>query len=386
MIESESGAAGGDMTKAPRSSRSEVLTVVGARPQFVKASALSRLLRESPKITEVLVHTGQHYDDAMSAAFFRELGIPEPDLNLGVGSGSHGVQTGRMLEGLERVMTERAPGLVLIYGDTNSTLAGALAAAKIHIPVAHVEAGLRSHNWAMPEEINRVIADRLSALLFCPSEHAAENLRCEGITQGVHVTGDIMQEAVLTYRELSASRSDVLSRHGLEEGRYVLATIHRAENTDTRERLDAIISALGRSPLPVLFPAHPRTAKAIAAGRIALPGNIRMVEPLGYLDMVQGESCAKAIVTDSGGVQKEAYWLGVPCVTARAETEWVETVDAGWNRVVGADAQSIAAALSAVCEGRWPTEESRETRPQLYGDGKAGERMRNQIRAFLRDR
>jgi len=365
--------------------RTKILTVVGARPQFVKAAVLCRLLRALPGYQEVLVHTGQHYDDAMSASFFRDLDIPEPDVNLGVGSGRHGEQTARMLEGLERLLLGIPPALVLIYGDTNSTLAGALAAAKLHIPVAHVEAGLRSHNWAMPEEINRIVADRLSSLLFCPSQHAAENLRGEGITEGVHVVGDIMQDAVLMYRDRADDCSDLLDRLGLRPGEYVLATIHRAENTDDRERLAAIMFALGRSPLPVVFPAHPRTAKALREADLAVPSQVRMTEPLSYLDMIRAESAARAIVTDSGGVQKEAYWLGVPCITARTETEWVETVEAGWNQIAGADPDRIAAALGAVCEGRWPTEE-RRGRPQLYGDGKAGEQMIDRIRAFLKER
>lgn len=344
----------------------KVLSIVGARPQFVKAAAVSRCLR--PRCTEILVHTGQHYDENMSDVFFRELEIPEPDHHLGVGSGSHGVQTGAMLSGLERVMMDETPDRVLIYGDTNSTLAGALAAAKLHIPVAHVEAGLRSFNRRMPEEINRVVADHLSTLLLCPSETAVANLAAEGVVRGVHSVGDVMAEALAHAVALARARSRILERLGLESGRFLLATIHRAENVDAPDRLRDLIRALVDLDEVVIFPVHPRTRKALEHLQdVRLEGSrVRCVDPVGYLDMVQLESSARRILTDSGGVQKEAYWLNIPCITLREETEWVETVGAGWNRLVGADPERIRAAVR-----QWtpPVE-----RPELYGDGHAAER------------
>lgn len=366
-----------------RATVKKILTIVGARPQFIKAAVLSRLLRETPGCAELLLHTGQHYDDAMSAAFFRDLEIPEPEVNLEVGSGPHGKQTARMLEGIEAVLLAERPDLVLVYGDTNSTLAGALAAVKLHLPVAHVEAGLRSHNWQMPEEVNRVLTDRVSTLLFCPSEQAAENLRAEGLTQGVRVVGDIMQDAVRRYRDRALRETNLLRDQGLSPGEYLLATIHRAENTDAPARLNALLQCLGQAALPVLFPVHPRTRKAMAEAGVNAPSQVRLLSPLGYLEMLAAEAGARAIVTDSGGVQKEAYWLGIPCLTVREETEWVETVAAGWNRIVGADPARVTAALQEVCDGSWPTAEARAKYRPLYGDGHAGERMRDLLLEFL---
>lgn len=341
-----------------------VVTIVGARPQFVKAAALSRVLRRAH--TEVLVHTGQHYDHAMSQVFFDELGIEPPEINLGVGSGRHGEQTGAMLAGLERVLDEQRPDWVLVYGDTNSTLAAGLAASKLGLPVAHVEAGLRSFNRAMPEEINRVLVDHLSTMLLCPSQTAVENLAAEGIRQGIHVVGDVMLDALLHARDCAAVRSDVLPRLGVRAGAYVVATVHRAENTDEPARLFDILKALGASDVPVVFPVHPRTRQVLERTSYALPASMRLSMPLGYLDMVALVASARAVVTDSGGLQKEAYWLGVPCITVRTETEWVETVHAGWNRVVGTDAGAIASALAAV--------ERPAARPPLYGEPGAAER------------
>lgn len=337
----------------------KIVTVVGARPQFVKCGPVSLALRRAH--TEVLVHTGQHYDSGMSDAFFDTLGLPNPDYHLGVGSGPHGEQTGAMLAALERVLVGECPDVVCVYGDTNSTLAGSLAAAKLSIPVAHIEAGLRSFNRAMPEEINRVVTDHVSTWLFCPSPQAVANLAAEGITRGVHLCGDVMGDALLHWVEAARSRSVVLERLGLAEQTYVVATIHRAENTDDIARLTAILTALDSSDHPVILPLHPRTRKAVAqAGYVTRQGgSLRFVDPLGYLDMLRLTASARLVVTDSGGLQKEAYWLGVPCVTVRGETEWVETVETGWNRLVKADAAAIRSALQNTVR---PAE-----RPPLYG-------------------
>lgn len=339
-----------------------VLTIVGARPQFIKAAAVSRPLRE--RHIEVLLHTGQHYDDAMSGQFFRELNVPPPDIELGVGSGSHAEQTAGMLVGIERAIGETRPDAVLVYGDTNSTLAGALAAAKAQVPIAHVEAGLRSNNRRMPEEINRIVTDRLSGLLFCPSERAARNLRREGVTAGVHVVGDVMADVL---ERVGARADDVCVRFGLAPGQYYLATIHRAENADDPRRLAGILEALSGLALPVLLPVHPRVRAVLDASHHQLAPGIRAVEPVGYASMVGLIRQARAVLTDSGGLQKEAYWLGVPCVTLRDETEWVETVEAGWNVLAGADPGRIIAAATAASR---PTHH-----PVLYGDGQAGQRI-----------
>ncbi|MEJ5239535.1 MAG: UDP-N-acetylglucosamine 2-epimerase (non-hydrolyzing) [Limisphaera sp.] len=347
----------------------KIVSIVGARPQFIKAWPVSRALRQAGH-TEILVHTGQHYDDAMSRVFFEELGLPQPDVHLGIGSGSHGQQTGRMLAALEPVLLEHRPDWVLVYGDTNSTLAGALAAAKLHLPLAHVEAGLRSFNKRMPEEINRVLTDHCSDLLFCPTQTAVENLAREGITRGVHLVGDVMQEALLEAREIARTRSRILERLGLEPRSYLLVTVHRAENTDDPARLRGIWEALTdlARARPVVFPVHPRTRKALAGLGLSvdtleetapvptdgalrvlrpLPGlDLRLLPPLGYLDMLRLEESAQVILTDSGGVQKEAWWLGVPCVTLRDETEWVETVTSGANLLAGTDAHRITNAVA----------------------------------------
>lgn len=341
----------------------KIVTIVGARPQFIKAAPMSRALRAAHR--EILVHTGQHYDDNMSAVFFRELGIPEPDVHLGAGGGSHAEQTAKMLTGIERVLLDERPDWLLIYGDTNSTLAGALAAAKVHVPIAHVEAGLRSFNRRMPEEVNRVMADHLSTLLLCPSEGAAKNLAAEGITRGVHVVGDVMADALLA-AAARADASSILARHNLEPRGYLLATVHRAENTDDPARLADILGAFGDIGRTILFPIHPRTRGAIARAGLALPDNVRACDPLGYLDLVRALRDADLVLTDSGGLQKEAYWLAVPCVTLREETEWVETVETGWNRVVGTDRTVIREACTAQQPSR---------HPNLYGgDGRAAER------------
>lgn len=346
----------------------KIVSIIGARPQFVKAAPVSRALRSAGH-EEFLVHTGQHYDANMSDIFFEELGIPPPNVNLSVGSGNHGAQTGAMLERIEEILLTEKPDRVLVYGDTNSTLAGALAAAKLHIPVAHVEAGLRSFNRAMPEEINRIVADHLSDILLCPSQTAVDNLRAESITRGVHLVGDVMYDAVLQFSELARQRSKILKELEIEPKEYLLATVHRAENTDDAGRLRNILTAFSKIKEPIIFPVHPRTRKAIAdAGdnELQLSSNVQLIAPVGYLDMLMLEQHARMILTDSGGIQKEAYWLGVPCVTLRNETEWVETVETGWNVLAGADATRIIKSINEfhLREG---------TRAPLYGSGHVAE-------------
>jgi UDP-N-acetylglucosamine 2-epimerase len=310
--------------------------------------------------TEVLVHTGQHYDPNMSDVFFRELGIPEPDCHLGVGSAPHGEQTGEMLKRIEGILLSEKPDRVLVYGDTNSTLAGALSAAKFHVPVAHVEAGLRSFNRKMPEEINRVIADHLADVLLCPTETAVQNLRLEGIVKGVHLVGDVMYDALMNNAERASQISTVLQRLEVEDRRYLLVTVHRAENTDALQRMNGIMRALlelAESGHLIIFPVHPRTRRVLNNLSLRSSKRVWLIEPLSYLDMVRLESSACMILTDSGGVQKEAYWLGVPCITLREETEWVETVESGWNRLVGTDPNTIVRAIQDAQPGdsrRWP--------------------------------
>jgi UDP-GlcNAc3NAcA epimerase len=339
----------------------KIMSVVGARPQFVKAAPVSRAIRQSH--VEVLVHTGQHYDDNMSEVFFRELGIPQPDINLGIGSGPHGAQTGRMMAGIEKVAMDIKPDWMLVYGDTNSTVAAALVAAKLHIEVAHVEAGLRSFDRRMPEEINRVVTDHLSDLLLCPTEAAVSNLAREGIDRGVHLVGDVMYDAFLFNLEAARQRDGVVKELGLAPGGFALATIHRAENADDRERLRSILDGIDRAGMDVILPLHPRTRARIES----MPARIRVLDPVGYLDMLALEDAAAVIVTDSGGVQKEAYFLGKPCVTLRVRTEWIETVEAGWNALVDADPDQIAEAIR--------TFRPKGVRPNLYGDGHASEKI-----------
>jgi UDP-N-acetylglucosamine 2-epimerase len=343
----------------------KVVTVVGARPQFVKAAAISRVLRQRHR--EILLHTGQHYDYEMSGVFFDGLEIPTPEVNLGAGSASHGSQTAAMLAGIEAVLFDEKPDALLIYGDTNSTLAGALAASKLSIPVAHVEAGLRSFNRRMPEEVNRVVTDHLSNLLLCPSEVAVRNLAAEGITRGVHVVGDVMLDVLnWAVERLDSYTSQTLRRLALGKGQYALATVHRSENTDDVSRLTSVLEAVADLQEPVIFPVHPRTRKAIQNVRAQFPARVHLIDPVGYLEMVALTNDARLVLTDSGGLQKEAYWLGVPCVTLRNETEWVETVEAGWNTLGGADRASIRRAV----ENATPP----DSRPPLYGDGDAATR------------
>jgi UDP-GlcNAc3NAcA epimerase len=347
-----------------------VLTVVGARPQFVKAAPVSRALRAAHD--EVLVHTGQHYDDAMSAAFFRDLEIPAPDVNLEVGSGSHGAMTGEMLRRLEPAVLEHQPDGVLVYGDTNSTLAAAVVTCKLAYAdgyrpwLAHVEAGLRSFNRRMPEERNRIVADHLSDILLAPTAIAMTHLAREGIGARSELVGDVMVDAHAWAIERAEAHVPAAAR---EHDRYVLLTMHRAENVDDPRRFTPILDGLAID-LPVIFPVHPRTRAVLERGAHGLPGNVIPIAPVGYLEMVALESRAHAIATDSGGVQKEAYLSGVPCITLRSETEWVETVEAGWNRVVDADPTALGAALAD------ETFMSRDRpRPQLYGDGNAATRI-----------
>jgi len=311
----------------------KIATIVGARPQFIKAAAVSREIDASPGLSECLIHTGQHYDDAMSGVFFRGLGLRAPDFNLGIAEATHGAMTGRMIEGVESILIEEKPDLVLVYGDTNSTLAGALAAAKLHIPVAHVEAGLRSFNRQMPEEINRVLTDHLAQLHFCPTVASVENLRREGVVDAVHHTGDVMYDATLFAIE-AAANAQILNKLGLEAGGYSLSTLHRAENTDDIRELRRLCDYLGAvaERAPLIIPLHPRTRAALARHGLGL-GRAFVMDPVGYLDLHALLRGAAMVYTDSGGLQKEAYFHGKRCVTLRGETEWIETIDHGWNRL-----------------------------------------------------
>jgi UDP-GlcNAc3NAcA epimerase len=356
----------------------KLVTIVGARPQFIKAAAVSRAIErhnkklDGPGISEILVHTGQHYDYAMSQVFFEELEIRVPDHHLGVGSGTHGQMTGTMLEKIEEVLLKEKPGCVMVYGDTNSTLAGALAGVKLHIPVAHVEAGLRSFNRQMPEEINRVLTDHVSSLLFCPTGAAVTNLEREGITKGVFKVGDVMFDSFLFYQELAAKRSRILSELKLKARGYCLATVHREENTNDPEKLSGIFDAfkkLASPECPFIVPLHPRTSKALAemGDRHSFGPAVRLLDPVSYLDMIQLEANGKVILTDSGGVQKEAYFAQVPCVTLRGETEWVELVEHGFNTLAGHEPGRIGKAFDAMVE------RSISLNADLYGDGKASE-------------
>lgn len=354
----------------------KLLTVVGARPQFVKAAAISMCLRERPEfagIESVLVHTGQHYDRRMSDIFFDELGIEAPKYSLGVAGGGHGDMTGRMMQALEPVLVAEKPDCLLIYGDTNSTAAAAMVAAKLCIPIAHVEAGLRSFNRAMPEEINRVVADHLSTHLYCPTEAAAANLAAEGLVKGVSNVGDVMYDVALRMAGDGADDPVQLERFGLRDEEYLLVTLHRAENTNDLDRLGEVLSALNdlSRATKVVFPIHPRTRGVIEKhGLDHLLQPLQMLEPVGFADMLRLERRAKCILTDSGGVQKEAYFYGVPCVTARDETEWIETVETGWNTIAGATRARIVEAVLAM---RAP-----DSKPEVYGSG-------DSARAILED-
>ena len=345
----------------------DILHVVGARPNFMKAAPVMAALARYDDIAQVLVHTGQHYDANMSRVFFDQLGLPQPDINLEVGSGSHAQQTSQIMARFEPVVLDHKPDVVLVYGDVNSTVAAALVCAKLGIRVGHVEAGLRSFDRTMPEEINRVLTDHVADLLFCPTETAVSNLAVEGIAAGVHNTGDVMLDAVLHYASVAEERSTILDELALEPRSYLLATIHRPRNTDRTENLRAILEAFSQVGETVIFPVHPRTSKVMRAEELSVSASVRLIEPVGYLDMLQLERSARLIVTDSGGVQKEAYFLAVPCVTLRQETEWVETVEAGWNMLVKADKERI---LESVRGFSAPA-----THPEVFGDGHAAEKI-----------
>jgi len=386
----------------------KIVSVVGARPQFIKAAPVSKALRKAGH-QEILVHTGQHYDYGMAKVFFEELSISEPDVNLGVGSGAHGWQTGQMLIRIEKVLLAEKPDCVLVYGDTNSTLAGALATVKLHIPLAHVEAGLRSFNRKMPEEHNRVLTDHCADILFCPTETAVNNLRNEGFTNIINGgklfgeiffknnlsalpapwnpkaiplgsfelapivmnVGDTMYDAALQFSGIARRKSTILDDLGIKSKEYLLATVHRPYNTDIPENLQNILSAFLEINEPIIFPVHPRTRKMMAEFDLnnsqSEIQNLKFIDPVGYLDMLILEQNEKAILTDSGGMQKEAYFFGVPCVTMRTETEWVETVEEGWNVVTGANREKIVAEVRCF--------KTDNPRPELYGNGRATEKI-----------
>ncbi len=352
------------------SSPVRILSVVGARPQFIKAAVVSRATRGIHH--EILVHTGQHYDYEMSELIFKDVRLPKPDYHLGVGSGSHGEQTGRMLAELERVILKEGPDLVLVYGDTNSTLAGALAAVKLNVPVGHVEAGCRSGVRNMPEEVNRVVADHLSTLCFCATARGVENLAVEGIREGVYWVGDVMLDLLEAEWPTAEASSDVLERLGVEPRRYLVVTVHRAANTDDRVRLAAIVNILALFEEPVVFPVHPRTRSALTCMPGKVPSSLRLIDPVGYLDMLVLTRNARLVLTDSGGLQKEAFFLGTPCLTLREETEWGETVASGWNRLAGVDRDKIQAAVES-----WNPTGTPDTTP--FGDGRAAQRITEAI-------
>lgn len=350
----------------------KIVSIVGARPQFIKAAAVSRVFRTNPSIHEILLHTGQHYDQNMSAVFFHELNIPHPDYNLEVGSGSHAQQTGKMLMKIEEVLIKERPDWTLVYGDTNSTVAGSLAATKLHIPVAHVEAGLRSFNREMPEEINRIITDRISDLLFAPTQTAIQNLDKEGLKNITVFTGDVMYDSVLYYRESIFNNPEKYKTKNLPPS-YLLATIHRAENTDIRKNIVSILDSFSQASLPVVFPLHPRTKKAISAiGEF--PGNVIVIEPVGYLEMLKLTLNSVKVLTDSGGLQKEAYFLGKQCITLRNETEWIETLHDGWNTITGTDRIKILEAIDSPL----PTTKQKSE----FGDGNAAGLIMDNLLSF----
>jgi UDP-N-acetylglucosamine 2-epimerase len=360
----------------------KIITIVGARPQFIKAAAVSRAIaghnrqHRLPLVTERIIHTGQHYDDEMSGIFFRDLGIPEPVNNLGIGSGTHGWQTGQMLIALEEVLFKEKPDWVLVYGDTNSTLAGALAAAKLNHRLAHVEAGLRSHDRTMPEEINRITTDHLSHLLFCPSQDAVDNLANEGIRNGVVMAGDVMADALDHATAETTAKPDILSRLSLSPQGYFLATVHRAANTDNPDNLKDIMTAFSALSETVVLPVHPRTRAILEKLHLQVPDNVLLTPPVRYLESVALMQSARMLLTDSGGMQKEAYWLQTPCVTLRDETEWVETVAHGWNTLCGTNPTRI---VETVRGFKTPT-----THPPLYGEGRAAEHCLNALLATVR--
>jgi UDP-GlcNAc3NAcA epimerase len=360
----------------------KITTIVGARPQFIKAAAVSRVIKKRQSVTETIVHTGQHYDNNMSPIFFEEMEIPHPKYHLGIGSDTHGAQTGKMLEAIEKVLVEEKPDCTIVYGDTNSTLAGAVAAVKLHIPVAHVEAGLRSFNRRMPEEINRVLTDHASDILFAPTEISKRNLSEEGIKDGkIYLVGDIMYDNAVFYGDKAQYQSSILSKLNLQPKEYILATIHRAENTDDDKKLSAIFESLVKTAREnkVILPLHPRTRSTLLQKGIfnEIERDIMLIDPVGYIDMIMLEKNARLIATDSGGVQKEAFFYRVPCVTLRDETEWIELVELGWNRVIRPDnTSSITREILSALDSR-----GEEGAP--YGEGNAAEAIINILSDLL---
>jgi UDP-GlcNAc3NAcA epimerase len=362
----------------------KILTVVGNRPQFIKAAAVSRHVRERGE--EVLVHTGQHYDRELSDLFFEELNVPPPDHLLGVGAGTHGEQTSRTIARLEPLVAEVEPDAVLVYGDTNATLGGALVAAKAGVPLAHVEAGMRSFVLSMPEEVNRVVADRLASLLLCSTPTAMQNLKVEGLAEGSRLVGDVMADVALTFGPVAEQRSDALERLGVDQGSYLLATAHRAENVDDRARLERLVEVLvaAAHEAPIVFPVHPRTAKRLETSglRARLDGGlVRMVPPVGYLDLTRLLHGARSLLTDSGGLQKEAYLAGIPCLTLRLVTEWTETVEAGWNRLIDLDPDAAVRGLRELATLR----DGPPPDAGIYGGGTAGTRVAEELAAWVAD-
>ena len=358
----------------------KIFTIIGARPQFIKACAVSRALSLFSNFKEMILHTGQHFDENMSAIFFEELSIATPDYNLGIGGGTHAENTGRMLEGIEKTLIETAPDIVIVYGDTDSTLAGALAAVKLQIPVAHIEAGLRSFNRKMPEEINRILTDHASTILFCPTETAVAQLLSEGVNSSKIINvGDVMYDVVKHYSDASYTTS-ILKQHSLKEKNYVLATIHRAENTDSFERLTSIFSAFGKIEQKIVMPLHPRTKSKIYSQSIGIPENVKVIEPVGYLDMMTLSKSASIIATDSG-VQKEAFFHKVPCVTLREETEWKETIETGWNCLAPpVNETNVVDAIKSALGSNG------EKDIEPFGDGFAAEKIIENLENFLEKR
>jgi len=349
----------------------QIVTIIGARPQFIKASVVSKKFREN-NIQEILVHTGQHFDKNMSDIFFEEMGIPKPDYNLNIHGLSHGAMTGQMLEKIEEILIKEKPDYVLVYGDTNSTLAGALAAAKIHIPIIHIEAGLRSFNMKMPEEINRILTDRISTILFCPTDEAIKNINKEGFaTEAVKIVkcGDVMEDSAIYFNKIAIEKTTILKQLGLETENYILATIHRAENTDNPDKLRAIFNSLDKinKETKVILPLHPRTANTIK--NLEIKTNVTIIEPVGYLDMTILTSNAKLILTDSGGLQKEAFFFNKYCITLREETEWVELVENGYNFLTGSDAEKINETFNVLKNKKFSKQHN------FYGGGNAAEKI-----------
>ena len=350
----------------------KIVSIIGARPQFIKAAALSRYLKSIPDVKEIILHTGQHYDNNMSDNFFSELDIPIPDYNLQVGSDTPARQTAKMMMGIEDIVFKEWPDFILIYGDTNSTIAGALVGAKLHIPIAHIEAGLRSYDREMPEEINRVVSDAISTILFCPTQTAVNNLKRIGITKGVYNVGDIMLETYLYYKDQAQKNSEILNKLNLKPKEFILCTIHRASNTDNIENLKNIFIGLTNSKESIILPLHPRTKKKINQNesfKKYIGSNIKIIDPVGYFDMICLEANAKKIVTDSGGVQKEAYFNKVPCITLRENTEWIETIEQSVNQLVGVDPEKIKESINNFL----PPEQN--YLKNLYGDGKTSAKI-----------